>query len=137
MTVEQTDEKSQTFGLTLKWDDPKDAQEILTNITDSFTQVVQEVYGDSVSKVVVLSKASYNPGKVEPNLKKYVLIGTIVGSIIAIAQSLYVVLSDNTVNDAEFLVSMNLIVLGELYEMSSEDEKESRYTGLSSFGRRK
>lgn len=137
MTVEQTDEKSQTFGLTLKWDDPKDAQEILTNITDNFTQVVQEVYGDSVSKVVVLSKASYNPGKVEPNLKKYVLIGTIVGSIIAIAQSLYVVLSDNTVNDAEFLESMNLIVLGELYEMSSEDEKESRYTGLSSFGHRK
>lgn len=137
MTVEQTDEKSQTFGLTLKWDDPKDAQEILTNITDSFTQVVQEVYGDSVSKVVVLSKASYNPGKVEPNLKKYVLIGTIVGSIIAIAQSLYVVLSDSTVNDAEFLESMNLIVLGELYEMSSEDKKESRYTGLSSFGRRK
>ncbi|MGO0078219.1 YveK family protein [Streptococcus suis] len=132
LTFNHSDEKSQTFTLSLKWDSPAEAQRILTVITEKFTQVLQTIYGDNVSKVVVLSKASYSAGKTEPNLKKYALIGAVIGVVSAIAQALYMKLADNTVTNAEFLESMNLVVLGELYTMSPKEQQNSRLQEQSS-----
>ncbi|HFI0149964.1 TPA: YveK family protein [Streptococcus suis] len=126
LTFNHPDEKSQTFTLSLKWDSPAEAQRILTVITEKFTQVLQTIYGDNISKVVVLSKASYSAGKTEPNLKKYALIGAVIGVVLTIAQALYMMLADNTVTNTEFIESMNLVVLGELYEMSPEEQQKSR-----------
>ncbi|HFI0648459.1 TPA: YveK family protein [Streptococcus suis] len=126
LTFNHPDEKSQTFTLSLKWDSPAEAQRILTVITEKFTQVLQTIYGDNISKVLVLSKASYSAGKTEPNLKKYALIGAVIGVVLTIAQALYMMLADNTVTNTEFIESMNLVVLGELYEMSPEEQQKSR-----------
>ncbi|WP_029176029.1 YveK family protein [Streptococcus suis] len=126
LTFNHPDEKSQTFTLSLKWDSPAEAQRILTVITEKFTQVLQTIYGDNISKVVVLSKASYSAGKTEPNLKKYALIGAVIGVVLTLAQALYMMLADNTVTNTEFIESMNLVVLGELYEMSPEEQQKSR-----------
>lgn len=125
ISVEQSP-NSQSFNVSLKMDAPKQAQDVLVSILDEFRNRLEEIYQEEISSVVVLSDPSYNPARVSPSLIRYLLIGGLLGLMLSILLAIIKELSDTTVKDADFLVGLGLISLGEVGALTKKEREEAR-----------
>lgn len=135
INVEQS-QNSQSFNVSIRMQDPKIAQTVLTNIIQEFKNRLKEIYKEDVSSIFVLSEASYNQNRVSPSLSKYLLIGGLLGLIISLFVVVVKELSDTTVKDSEFMVSLGLISLGEVGALTKKERHDARL-GNQVVGRQK
>ena len=125
ISVEQSP-NSQSFNVTLKMEDPQLAQNVLISILDEFKNRLEDIYQEEISSVVVLSEPSYNPSRVSPSLIRYLLIGGLLGLMLSVLLAVIKELSDTTVKDADFLVGLGLISLGEVSSLTKKEREQAR-----------
>ena len=125
ISVQQA-QNSQSFTISAVMESPDKAQSIVQEITRIFNDTLREIYQDDISKIFVLSEASYNPNRVSPSLIRYLLIGGVLGIMVSVLWALIKEISDNTVKDNEFLMSLGLVNLGEVSALSKKDRAEAR-----------
>ena len=125
ISVEQS-QNSQSFNVRLKMEDPQLAQNVLISILDEFKNRLEDIYQEEISSVVVLSEPSYNASRVSPSLIRYLLIGGLLGLMLSVLLAVIKELSDTTVKDADFLVGLGLISLGEVSSLTKKEREESR-----------
>lgn len=123
--VEQT-QNSQSFNVTLEIENPEQAQLLLEDVLEEFRDRLEEIYQEEISSVVVLSEPSYNASRVSPSLIRYLIIGGLLGLMLSVLIVVIRELSDTTVKDSEFLVSLGLIGLGEVGSLSKKERSEAR-----------
>ena len=125
IAVEQS-QNSQSFNVSVTMEDPKLAQTVLSTIIDEFKGRLKDIYQEDVSSIFVLSEADYNENRVSPSLLKYLLIGGFLGFMLSLLFTIIKELSDTTVKDADFLVSLGLISLGEVGALTKKERSEAR-----------
>lgn len=125
ITVNQS-QNSQSFTISAVMESPELAQTVVESLTEEFNNTLLEIYQEDISKVFILSPASYNPNRVSPSLMRYLLIGAVLGLMLSMLLALIQELSDTSVKDEDFLMSIGLINLGEVSAISKKDRAKAR-----------
>lgn len=119
-------QNSQAFNVRVTMETPEEAQLILNEVINVFETMVQQVYGDSVASIFILSPASYNPNKVSPSLIMYIVVGVFIGLVLSSIIILIVELMDTTIKDENYLTNLGIIKLGQIYNLSTKELKDTR-----------
>ncbi|HGF1449271.1 hypothetical protein JNG37_00360 [Streptococcus suis] len=120
LTFKQS-ENSQAFSIAIRLDSAKSAQETLANITNQFTDILTEIYGENINKIVILSPASFQDKKVAPSMVRFVILGAVVGMTLS---SLFLVvrrLMDHTISNHDYLEAEGLTLMTELYSLKDKE----------------
>lgn len=117
---------SQAFNIAVTMETPEEAQSILNELINVFEETIQGVPAFNAASTLILSPASFNPNKVSPNLTIYILIGALIGILVSIFIVLIIELMDTTIKDETMLTQLGVIKLGQIYELSGKDLKQSR-----------
>lgn len=125
INVEQS-QNSQAFNVSVDMGDPELAQKTLAELVSVFEDTVSDVYGSKDTNIYILSPASYNPNKVAPRTIIFALIGAFMGMGASLVAVFIIEISDNTVKDDEFMASLGLVNLGQVYQQTKKDLKHSR-----------
>ncbi|MEY8371359.1 Wzz/FepE/Etk N-terminal domain-containing protein [Aerococcaceae bacterium 50-4] len=125
ITIEQSTD-SQAFNISAEMASPQDAQNVVNTVITEFEETLLDIYGDEVSNVYIVSSASYNPNQVSPNIVLFTIIGGFVGAMVMISIALIIELLDNRVKSSDDLLALDLVALGEIYELSDAQKNESR-----------
>lgn len=125
ISIEQSP-NSQAFYIEASESTPEKAQAIVTEVVIAFDDKVKEVYGEVETQLYVLSPASFNPAKVSPNSKFFILVGLMFGLVIGGLIALLFELMDTTINGDDFLKQIGLNNLGSVDEMSNRELKNTR-----------
>lgn len=123
---------SQMFTVTVILPDPQAAQTILAEVTREFDQTLREIYQTEIGNIYVLQPASYRPDPVSPSTIRYAAIGAAAGLAIAVLYVLVTEMMDNTVKDDNFLQTLGMTNLGEVYVISSKEAKKARLSNARS-----
>lgn len=120
---------SQAFNIEVTMETPEEAQAILNELINVFEETIQAVPAFNAASTLILSPPSFNPNKVSPSLTIYSLIGAILGFIVSLIVILLIELLDTTVKDEDFVTQLGMIKLGQIYELSGKELKQSRING--------
>lgn len=125
VSVEQSTD-SQAFNISATMDTPVDAQNVVNSVITQFEETLVGIYGDAVSNVYVVSSASFNPSPVSPNIVLLTVVGGFVGAMIMVIIALVIELLDSRVKSRDDLIDLEMVKLGEIFELSEEQKEHSR-----------
>ncbi len=91
------------FDITVTCNDPEDAARIANELADVLYEQVSKIVGGSALTHVDKASASYTP--TGPNTTKNVLLGFIAGFMLACVIIVVVELSNNKINDDDYLIN--------------------------------
>src|SRR5699024_6996155 len=125
LSVEQSTD-SQAFNISATIDTPGDAQNIVNSVITEFEKTLIGIYGDDDSNLYVVSSATFNPSPVSPNVVQVTIIGGLVGAMIMVAIAFVIELLDSRVKSSDDLADLQMVKLGEIFELSEEQKEHSR-----------
>jgi len=121
---------SQVFSIQIIDTNPFNA----ANIANTTASVFQENLNDimSVDNVTVISQAEANLNPVSPNHLLNLILGTVIGGVIATVLAFSIEFMDNTVKEDKFIVEeLGWINLGSVSEMSAAELKSGEQSKTS------
>lgn len=116
---------SQAFNITARTTSPSLSQSVVQNLVTEFENVLRDIYGDDISSIYILSPASFNPNKVSPKLMLFILLGGLLGFVLSTIYALVVEMSDTTLRDPEYVHSLGLVPLGEIFELTDAERRDA------------
>lgn len=133
-TIEELDEsisvtqspESQVFYLSAVNESPTQAQIIVNEVITVLDSTLSEIYDDTETSINVISPATWNGRSVSPNPLLFIAIGAAVGLLFSLTRIFIVELMDTTLRDDEFLAQQGFTNLGQIYELSNKELKNSR-----------
>lgn len=123
--IVQQVEKSQTFNIIAELESPLLAQSVIEGVIKEFEEMLGEIYGTDIIKVVVLSDPSYEPQKLSTSMLYRTVLGGIVGTLLSIGLLSLNVLLDTKVKDEILLRQLDLVKLGEMDGLTTQNNTEA------------
>ncbi|MFL2137086.1 YveK family protein [Ruoffia sp. FAM 24228] len=118
--------ESQVFYLSAVNESPTQAQIIVNEVITVLDSTLSEIYNDAETSINVISPATWNGRSVSPNPLLFIAIGAAVGLLFSLTRIFIVELMDTTLRDDEFLAQLGFTNLGQIYELSNKELKNSR-----------
>ncbi|MGX7107183.1 YveK family protein [Hutsoniella sourekii] len=125
ISVEQ-EPNSQAFNVEAVTTSPTLSQQVVESVIQVFEETLTEVYGEDISSIYVLSPATFNENPVSPNRILYGLIGAVLGAGLSLMIALFREMSDTTVRDSDFIQTLGLVNLGEIYALTKSEVRDNR-----------
>lgn len=125
LSVEQSAD-SQAFKITATMETPGDAQNVVNTVITEFEKTLLDIYGEDVSNLYVVSSASFNPSPVSPNIILLTIAGGFIGAMVMVTIALVIELLDNKVKTSDDLLELNIVKLGEVFELNRDQKENSR-----------
>lgn len=125
LSVEQSTD-SQAFNISATMDTPGDAQNIVNSVITEFEKTLINIYGNDVSNLYVVSSATFNPSPVSPNVLKVTIIGGLIGAMIMVTIALVIELLDSRVKSSDDIIDLQMVKLGEIFELTEDQKEHSR-----------
>lgn len=129
-------ENSQLFYVSATMESPEAAQAVVAEVIAAFDTVIQRVYPNTQVNIAVLSPPALNKSKVSPSLTVYIFIGLILGLAVSVTYILFNELMDTRVRDDSYFEKLDLINVGNIYELSNREFKDASFEGAIEVGRK-
>jgi len=114
-----SENNSQVFSIQIINPNPNNAAIIANKTAEIFQEKLEDIM--SLDNVTIFSQASVNPNPVSPNHTLNLLIGFVLGGVLATSLAIFIEFKDTTVKDESFITEhLGLINLGCVSEMLPE-----------------
>lgn len=122
-----SENNSQVFSIQITNPNPNNAAIIANKTAEIFQEKLEDIM--SLDNVTIFSEASVNPNPVSPNHILNLLIGFVLGGVLATALAILIEFKDTTVKDDSFITEqLGLINLGCVSEMLPEKNADKNST---------
>lgn len=124
----QTEANSLVFGIAVIDEDPYVAADLANATSSLFEQKIGEIL--EVKSVTILSSAAPELNPVSPNIPLNIIMGAFLGVLIGSVSAIIAEMTNKTVKDEKFIESLGWTNLGSVLEMTPEEIRSTRITGV-------